>query len=127
MKKYYPVIFTKENDGFSTVAVDLQGCFSEGDTFEEAYENTQSAIGLYLSDLKEYPEASNPISFNNSLANNEFICIVEFDSIDYQKKNSLKPIKKTLTIPEWLNQEAEKQHINFSSVLKEALINKLNV
>lgn len=127
MKKYYPVIFTKETEGFSTVAVDLDGCFSEGDTFEQAYENTQSAIGLYLSDSEEYPEASNPVLVNKNLTNNEFICVVEFDNIEYKKKNSLKSIKKTLTIPEWLNQEAEKQHINFSSVLKEALINKLNV
>lgn len=127
MKKLYPVIFTKETDGFSTVVVDLDGCFSEGDTFEEAYKNTQSAIGLYLSDIDIYPEPSDITKLNKNLKENELIVVVEFDDIEYKKKHSSKSIKKTLTIPEWLNQEAEKQHINFSGVLQEALKEKLNV
>ena len=56
MKRYYPVIFTKEDVGFSTAAVDLDGCFSEGDTLEEAYIHTQDAIGLYLEDAAELPQ-----------------------------------------------------------------------
>lgn len=127
MKKYYPVIFTKEDIGFSTVAIDLDGCFSEGDTFEEAYQNTQDAIGLYLNDLEIYPSATSPDKVSKQLSDGEFICVVEFDDVEYLKRNSSKSVKKTLTIPEWLNQAAEKQHINFSGVLKEALINKLGV
>ncbi len=127
MKKYYPVIFTKEDVGFSTSAVDLDGCFSEGDTFEEAYRNTQDAIGLYLDDLENYPAATSPDKVSIQLSEGEFICVVEFDNVEYLKKNSSKSVKKTLTIPEWLNQEAERQHINFSGVLKESLISKLGI
>lgn len=125
MKKYYPVIFTKEDTGFSTVAVDLDGCFSEGDTFEEAYTNTQNAIGLFLEDMEALPEPSDPSVI--TATDCQFICVVEFDSIAYKKKNSSKSVKKTLSIPEWLNDEAERQHVNFSKLLQEALKSKLNV
>ena len=57
MKSFYPVIFTKEDVGYSTTAVDLDGCFSEGDSFEEAYTNIQDAIGLYLEDMEKYAAA----------------------------------------------------------------------
>lgn len=125
MKKYYPVIFTKEDTGFSTVTVDLDGCFSEGDTFEEAYTNTQDAIGLFLDGMENIPEPSDPSTL--AASDGQFICVVEYDSIEYKKKNNSKAVKKTLSIPEWLNEEAEKQHINFSKLLQEALKSKLNV
>ncbi len=126
MKKYYPVVFTKEDVGFSTNAIDFDGCFSEGDTFEEAYTNTQKAIGLYLDDCPEFPNASDPSAISVA-SENQFMCIVEFDDIEYKKRNSSRAVKKTLTIPEWLNEEAEKQHVNFSGVLQEALKAKLNI
>ncbi len=125
MKKYYPVIFTKEDTGFSTAAVDLDGCFSEGDTFEEAYKSTQDAIGLFLDGIEVLPEPSDPSTL--AVPEGQFVAIVEYDSIAYRKKNGSKSVKKTLSIPEWLNDEAERQHINFSKLLQEALKNKLNV
>lgn len=125
MTKFYPVIFTKENIGFSSVAVDLDGCFSEGDTFEEAYSNTQNAIGLYLDGCTNFPEPSDPSKIK--INQGQFVCVVEFDSILYKKKCSSRPVKKTLTIPAWLNEEAEKSHLNFSHVLQEALKKKLNI
>lgn len=125
MKKYYPVIFTKEDVGFSTAAVDFEGCFSEGNTFEEAYSNTQSAIGLYLEGSSVLPEASDPTSVK--LSPQQFVCVVEFDDIAYKKKHLSYSVKKTLTIPAWLNEEAEKKHLNFSHVLQDALKHKLNI
>lgn len=127
MKMFYPIIFTKENNGYSTLAVDLDGCFSEGDTFGEAYINTQNAIGLYLDGCDNYPNPSDPVEVSQQLKENQFMCIVEFDDLEYKKQNSAKPVKKTLTIPKWLNEEAEKQHINFSGVLQDALKTKLNI
>lgn len=127
MKMFYPVIFTKEDVGYSAAAVDLDGCFSEGDTFGEAYTNIQDAIGLYLEDLEEYPSPSNPESISHDLGEGKFMCVVEFDQTEYKKRNYTKSVKKTLTIPEWLNEEAEKQHINFSGVLQDALKSKLDM
>ena len=53
------------------------------------------------------------------------VMFIEYDSLEYAKKYKTKAVKKTLSIPEWLNDLALKQNINFSSVLQEALINKL--
>lgn len=126
MKMFYPVIFTKESNGISTVVPDLDGCFSEGEDFTQAYTNTQDAIGLYLEDLKEFPKATaaDQIKVDNK---DQFMCVVEFDDTEYLKRNRTKAIKKTLTIPEWLNEKAESAHINFSGVLQEALKQRLNI
>ena len=47
------------------------------------------------------------------------------DMLAYQKRNNSKAVKKTLTIPEWLNEEAISLNINFSQVLQDALIQKI--
>ena len=58
---------------------------------------------------------------------NQFISFVSIDMEDYRKKFNNKSIKKTLTIPEWLNYLSEKNNINFSQVLQEALKEKLGI
>lgn len=125
MQAFYPVVFTKEETGYSTSAVDLEGCFSEGDTFEEAYANILDAIGLYLEDSAEMPSGSDPASV--PLESGQFVCVVAFDPLDYKRRMKTKSVKKTLTIPSWLNEEAERRHINFSGVLKEALLARLDL
>ena len=55
------------------------------------------------------------------------IVIVEFDMLEYQRKHNSKAVKKTLSIPEWLNEEAVSMGVNFSQVLQEALMSKLNI
>lgn len=63
IKKYqhnikYPVIFRKEDEGYSTRVPDLKGCYSEGDTLEEAINNTKEAIQLYLNGAEKVPKAT---------------------------------------------------------------------
>lgn len=53
--------------------------------------------------------------------------IVEFDMLEYQRRHNSKAVKKTLSIPEWLNEEAVLMGVNFSQVLQEALMSKLNI
>lgn len=125
-KHYYPVIIQEEQNGYSATVPDIDGCFSEGDTIEELFDNVHSAIGLCLEDLKVYPTASRLEDINVSTPK-QYIAIVEFDMLKYKKRIGNKSVKKTLTIPAWLNAEAEAQHINFSSVLQEALKEKLNL
>ncbi len=130
MKKvFYPAIFTKEDIGYSVRFPDLQGCFTEGDTLEEAYKMSQEAMGLWFERDKpgefNYPSASDIC--NIGLSENEQIVLIEFDPVEYMKHTSTKSVKKTLTIPEWLNTLAEENNINFSNVLQNALRENLNV
>ena len=130
MKKiyYYPAIFTKEDIGFSVSFPDFPGCYTEGDTIEEAYKMSASAIGLYVENEDGdfvFPKASEPSDI--SLGKNDFLVLVEFDLVEYLKNTSDKAVKKTLTIPSWLNNLAEQNNVNFSNVLQNALIEHLNV
>lgn len=125
---YYPAIFTAEDVGFSVRFPDLPGCFTEGDTIDEAYKMATLAIGLYAQEEGGnfvFPEASSPSNIN--LDRNEFLVLIGFNLIEYLKNTSDKSVKKTLTIPSWLNNLAEQNNVNFSNVLQNALIEHLNV
>lgn len=58
--------------------------------------------------------------------NNEFVSYVACDTMKYRKMFNNKAVKKTLTLPEWMNEEATAIGINFSQVLQEALLQKLH-
>ena len=125
---YYPAIFTAEDVGFSVRFPDLPGCFTEGDTIEETYKMAASAIGLYAQAEDgefEFPKASAPKDIE--LDKDEFLVLIEFDLVEYLKNTSEKSVKKTLTIPSWLNNLAEQNNVNFSNVLQNALKDYLNV
>lgn len=128
-KLFYPAIFKVEQDGYSVTFPDFTECVTEGDTLEEAYSMAFDALGLCIEDYNEnkiaLPQASNPKMITTD--EDSFIAIIEFDVLTYERKHSNKAIKKTLTIPSWLNSIAEEQHINFSSVLQQALKEQLNV
>ena len=129
MKVVYPACFYKEKDGgFSVQFPDLLGCCTQGDTLEEAVENIKDAFGLFVEEEKEngreIQAASNPCDIE--LEPGQFVALIEFDWTEYLRKNDTRTVKKTLTIPAWLNALAEEQHINFSGVLKSALIEKLH-
>lgn len=122
---FYPAVFLKEEDGYSVRVPDIDGCFTQGDTMDEACAAVIEAIGLNLEGLKEYPIPSAPDKIEPGQG--EFIVMVEFNMVDYMRRNDTKAVKKTLTIPSWLNYLAEENHINFSSVLQTALKSQLGV
>lgn len=128
-KYCYPAILQKDGSGYAVWINDVSGCNSCGETVAEALENIKEALGLCIEVLSEkgehIPEPTDPE--NISLEKNQFVAIVEFDWLEYQKKYCSKAVKKTLTIPMYLNDLAEKEHINFSSVLREALESRLHI
>ena len=58
---------------------------------------------------------------------NSFTSLISVDLIEYQKKNNNKAVKKTLSIPQWLNDLAEENKINYSKVLQTSLMELLDV
>lgn len=128
-KLFYPAIFHPEETGYSVSMPDLNGCFTEGDTLDEAYEMAFDAIGLCATDLlenkKDLPKPSSPKEL--TYAPDDFVALVEFDMDAYNRKHNSKAVKKTLTIPSWLNEAAEEKHINFSSLLQQALMEQLDI
>lgn len=124
----YPAIFTYDNKEKKYLVdfIDLKGCSTFGNTLPEVFAMAQDAMGLYLDELTKFPTPTTDFS-NIKLKNNQFINYVEIDMEDYRKKYNNKSIKKTLSIPCWLNTLCEKNNINFSQVLQEALKEKLEI
>ncbi len=85
----------------------------------------QEAIGLYLDDVPEYPKATPPERIE--IPEGDFLVMAEFDSLAYQKKYNNKAVKKTLTIPSWLNDLARSANLDFSKTLQDALKMKLGI
>ncbi|EDN75763.1 toxin-antitoxin system, antitoxin component, HicB family [Mediterraneibacter gnavus ATCC 29149] len=128
-KLFYPALFHKsEEGGFWISFPDFPECFTEGDDMKQAYEMAVEALGLALVNRKEEKEEIPDPSDLDKIQNEDgTIVIVEFDMLEYQRKHNSKAVKKTLSIPEWLNEEAVSMGVNFSQVLQEALMSKLNI
>lgn len=129
-KLFYPAVFHKaEEGGFWISFPDIPECLTQGETMNEAYEMAIEALGLALTDReKEHqpiPSASDPSSL--SLEPDSFLVVIEFDMLAYKKRFNSRAVKKTLTIPEWLNEAAIDMGINFSQVLQEALMAKVQM
>lgn len=125
---FYPAIFHKEEEGFWVSLPDFPECFTEGDNMEQAYQMAVEALGLAITSRKEErEEIPNPTVPEKVDVGDGMLVVVNFDMAEYLRKHNSKAVKKTLSIPEWLNEEALRMGLNFSQVLQEALINKITV
>lgn len=122
----YPAIFTCEDGQYWVEFLDLDGCFSDGKNLAEAMENAKEAMGLFLEDLNEYPNCTTNIK-DIPLQNNQIISFITINLTEHKKKYENKSVKKTLSLPAWLNTMAEKENINFSQVLQKSLMEILNI
>jgi predicted RNase H-like HicB family nuclease len=130
MAKYaYPAIFTKEETGYSVSFPDIDGCFTCGDTLPEAVEMAEDALCLMLYDHEEdgepIPDASDIKVIQAQRS--EIVSLVCCDTVEYRKLYDSRAVKKTLTIPNWLNTMADRAGVNFSTVLQDALKAKLDI
>lgn len=127
-RHFFPSIFKKEEDGYSVRFPDLEGVFSEGDTMDEAYEMSIDAIGLYLFTGNSFIEPPKLSDLQDiKYGDDESLVLIEFNEINYLKKHTNQSVKKTLSIPSWLNEMALQKNINFSQVLQDGLKNQLNI
>ena len=128
MSRYvYPAIFTLEDNLYSVVFPDLEGCYTSGDNLIDAIYMAEDVLAFALFDFEkdgvEVPRPSSDIE----VPDGSFVNYIACDTLEYQKMNNNKAIKKTLTIPQWLNEMATVAGINFSQVLQDALIAKLDI
>ncbi|MDO4602541.1 MAG: type II toxin-antitoxin system HicB family antitoxin [Eubacteriales bacterium] len=128
MAKYvYPAVFTPEEKGYSVFFPDLEGCYTCGDNLSDAILMAEDILAFYLYDEEikgnEIPVPSE--AENIRLEGKEFVNYIVCDTIEYARMHNNRAVKKTLTIPEWLNEAAIRAGVNFSQVLQEALIEKV--
>ena len=130
MAKYiYPAIFTKGEEGYIVCFPDLENCYTEGDTLEEAMEMAEDVLSLVLYEYERKQRlAPEPTPIKQVETKEcEIVSLVMGDTLEYRKRYNNKSVKKTLTIPAWLNEEASALDVNFSQVLQEALMKILNI
>ncbi len=139
MLSAYPACFIKEDSGYSVIFPDLGHLATCGETLEEALEMAVDCLAGYLYWIKKdgspIPLASpigaiepKKVAEELEVSSDEaFVSIVTVDVAEYAKTHFEKPVKKTLTIPAWLNTAAIEHNINFSQVLQEALKQRLNL
>lgn len=130
MAKYvYPAVIRYEDDTYYVSFPDIKNCFTDGETLAEALEMAEDVLSLtlckYEDENKDFPKATDIKVLDNS--ENETASLIFCDTTEYRKANNNRAVKKTLTIPAWLNTQAEKAGINFSQTLQNALKTQLGI
>lgn len=133
MKRAYPVIFT-QTENVILIEVPDWKILTEGKDMVDAIEMARDAIGvagISKEDAgEEIPEATEMLKIKEGTFTDEgknFVSMVDIDFDVYRRKVDNKMVRRNVTIPNWLNLEAEKADINVSKVLQEALMSRLNV
>lgn len=130
MAKYiYPAIFAKDGAFYTVRFPDLENCYTQGDSLQDAYEMASDVLCLMLYNLEEEKANIPPASEMNTVKTekDEFVSLVACDTLEYRQYYDNKAVKKTLTIPSWLNTMSEREGINFSAVLQAALKSELHI
>lgn len=123
----YPAVIHDDPDGLWAEFPDLPGCHTQGDTQGELLSNAAEAMECYILGILDdgeslpAPTAPQEIHLTDS---NTYLSLIRSD-VDLAKNT--RSVKKTLTIPAWLNKRAQDQHINFSQVLQSALMRELKI
>ena len=142
MKVTYPVIFTDVDTNILIEVPDL-GILTESneegkpkESMADAITMARDAIGISCIQAEdERKEVAQPSKMTDiDISKGAFyedgtgiVSLVDVDLAAYRRMLDNKTVRRNVTLPNWLNQEAEKAHINVSRVLQEALMLKLNV
>ena len=122
-KYIYPAIFDFDEDGITVTFPDLPGCITCGNNQEEALKNAKEVLELYMYSLEEdnetIPQPSNILDLE--VENTQVVVLVDIWMVPVRDEMKNKCIKKTLTIPKWLNDLAIDNNVNFSAILQSAL------
>ncbi len=125
----FPAVFDYADDGISISFPDLPGCFSCADSDEEAIYMAKEALGLHLYGMEEDgDDIPVPTSINKiNLESNQVVVLVEVLMPTVRQAVENFSVKKTLSIPQWLNKLAIENNINFSQALQTALKEQLGI
>ena len=127
-KRVYPVILTPA-DNIILVEVPDMEILTEGKDYQDAIEMARDAIGLKGITLPDASDISviNPEKGTFAEDGKGYVTLVDVDFLIYRRRVDSKAVRRNVTLPNWLNREAEAAHINVSKLLQEALISKLGL
>ena len=127
MKYVYPAILFPDDDKIGVSVPDLPGCHTFGDDTADALLMAKDAVEMWLwhteNNNERIPEASETLP----LEPGETLTLIAADTDEYRKANDTRAVKKTLSIPLWLNYQAEKANAPFSQILQQGLKEYLHI
>lgn len=130
MAKYiYPAVFTPEDNGYFIDFPDFDSCYTQGKDIADGISMAEDVLSLMLTHFEdEHREIPNPSAINDlQTSNGAFATYISCDTTVYRRLMNKASVKKTLTIPSWLNDSAVAAGLNFSQVLQDALKAELNL
>jgi predicted RNase H-like HicB family nuclease len=132
MKYVYPAIFTPEEENILVSVPDLPGLHTFGNSMADALYMAQDAIEMWLWDAENNGETIPQASSQNKITKmaklpNQVVSLVAADTDEYRRQNDTRAVKKTLSIPAWLNHQAEMANAPFSQILQQGLKEYLNI
>ncbi|MEG0270561.1 MAG: type II toxin-antitoxin system HicB family antitoxin [Clostridia bacterium] len=128
-KFVYPAKLESDDGHLMVTFPDIPNCLTEGDSLVEALELAEDALCMILADLEDKCEALPAPTDINTLhcEQGETLALVKADTLAYRRRTSHKVIKKTLTIPCWVNEAAERHGVNYSQLLQEAILKHIGI
>lgn len=125
----FPAIFDYADDGISVEFPDLPGAFTCGDNDEEALQMAKECMALHIygmeRDNDDIPDPTPSVKVNTTP--NQTVVLIEVWMPPFRDEMAEKAVKKTLTIPKWLDDIAAEHDVNYSRILQDALKDYLGV
>lgn len=128
MRYAYPAILSQETDGrYSIWFPDLRGCASSGENIADAIDSARDALGLWLDSTQRHGNPIPKASEDLKAEGGQGLSWIDVDLDAYRASLNEKAVKKTLTIPAWMDAAATEAGLNFSQVLQESIMERLQV
>lgn len=129
MKAAYPIIMSKGKEHIVVFVPDFN-INTEGTDHADAMEMARDAIGLMGIDMEDDREQLPTPSTIESVTKehtDDIVTLVDVDFAEYRRKNDMRTVRRNVSIPSWLNAEAERAGLNVSAVLQTALKRELKL
>lgn len=125
-KLFYIATFDQDGEYIAVNFPDIEGAFTQGKDFKEAYEKAEEVLGSLLSEMNKYPASSTAEEISH-LYPNSTLGLIGIDLEAFRRKYLSTTVRRNISLPEWLNNRATEEKINVSEVTVEALKKKLHL
>jgi predicted RNase H-like HicB family nuclease len=126
----YPVVFSRLDDGgYCVYAPDFNGCITEAESHAEGIVKIRDGLCgmLYILDRDKQPIPQPSDVFNVEHDEGDFVTLVDAPLDEYRRRVGSKAVRRTISIPEWLDELAIQSNVSLSQITQDALMHKFNV
>lgn len=129
MKRAYPIVMSKGAEHVVVFVPDFN-INTQGTDYANAMEMARDAIGLMGIDMEDEKE---PIPRPSDVTavpkehEDDVVTLVDVDFTEYRRKNDMRTVRRNVSLPSWLNAEAERAGVNVSAILQTALKQELQI